>query len=234
MKTWYMGSSRTSCSTAGRQPEAGLTPRSLYSCICCSEILARSPLYLVWIAFSSGCSICMRRCETICMRKTGMISDAEDDGQQDDGDADVAGDAVEEGQADEDDLEDGREDPGQQGQRVGAIGLRRAQVRLGRLGRVGVRAWRRGRAWAWARRGRRSSEAPGARVARAGLGRSESARRWRRARRWRGRARFGRGRGGAGRAWHAATAGSGVARRLDRDRGGWARGWRPARRPARR
>ena len=29
LKTWYMGISRTSCSTEGRQPEAGFTPRSL-------------------------------------------------------------------------------------------------------------------------------------------------------------------------------------------------------------
>jgi len=56
--------------------------------------------------------------------------DPDDDRQQDDGDTDVAGDAVEEHQADEDGLEDRREDPGQQCQWVGAIGLRRAQVRV--------------------------------------------------------------------------------------------------------
>ena len=71
LKTWYMGISRNSWSTAGRQPEAGLTPRSLYSFICSSETLARLPLYLTWMALSSGWSICIRRWDTICFRNRG-------------------------------------------------------------------------------------------------------------------------------------------------------------------
>ena len=83
----------------------------------------------------------MRRCETICARKSGHQQQADEDRDQDDRDADVADQVVEQRQRHEDDLEDRREDPGEDAERVAALGHGRAQVvRQRRRGRRGRRA----------------------------------------------------------------------------------------------
>ena len=115
-------------------------------------ILARLPLYFAWIALISGCSICIRRCDTIWRPEERDQQDADDERQQDDRDADVAGQAVEDRQAQEDRLEDRREGPGEEPDRVRARGTRRTEVLgqglgfgggtgVGIAARVGLASW---------------------------------------------------------------------------------------------
>ena len=72
LKTWYMGNSRTSWSTAGQTARRRVDAALLVQLHLLGRDLGSVALYFCWIARSSGCTICMRRCEVICTRKTGI------------------------------------------------------------------------------------------------------------------------------------------------------------------
>ena len=118
--TWYMMKSRGIWRRIGRQPENWLTPYAPY---------------IAWVSSKIACAVALvpaldlpdlGREELGRPHRDGLLPeerderDPDDDRQQDDRDADVADQLVEADQDDEDELEDRREQPREQAERVGS------------------------------------------------------------------------------------------------------------------